>query len=237
MTTQSRTQMLVLTGLSIALIATGAFITVPLGPVPFTLQTLMVGIVLCLLPPKYAACAVGGYLLLGSLGLPVFSGFRGGIGVLAGPTGGFLIGFFVATLIIAFLRSRVLAIKAEGKRFAAFRSNTSTRKNSLESKASASKSSLEGKTTTTANELVQAASRPAWMAPALDIVSIVLLSIIYYIFGCAWFMVSTGASIEATLAACFIPFVIPDIIKGIAAFFCSQAVRSALGMRQLARHN
>ncbi|MDR2035379.1 MAG: biotin transporter BioY, partial [Coriobacteriales bacterium] len=111
MAARSKTQSLALTGLSIALISVGALIAVPFGPVPFTLQSLVVGLVICLLPPAYSVAAVGGYLALGCLGLPVFSGMRGGIAVLAGPTGGFLIGFLLAAVIIAFIRSRVLRSK------------------------------------------------------------------------------------------------------------------------------
>jgi biotin transport system substrate-specific component len=107
MNNTTRTRGLVLSGLSIALLSVGAFITVPFGPVPFTLQTMMLGIVVCILSPKQAVVAVAGYLLLGTLGLPIFAGMRGGIGVLAGPTGGFLVGFLVATVIIAVLRSRL----------------------------------------------------------------------------------------------------------------------------------
>ena len=187
----SRTRSLVLTGLCIALIATGAFITVPLGPIPFTLQTMMIGIAVCLLPPAYSVAAVGGYLALGFLGLPVFSGFRGGIGVLAGPTGGFLVGFLLAAIIIAVMRSLLLA---------------------------------SGKTT------VGAPARPRWFAPAVDVISLVLLSVTYYTLGLLWFSVSTGATMEAALAATVVPFVIPDIVKAIGAFVCVQPVRIALGL-------
>jgi biotin transport system substrate-specific component len=98
-----------LIGLSIALMAVGAFITLPFGPVPFTLQTLMLVLVLLILTPAEAVAAVGGYLLLGAIGLPIFSGMRGGLGVLAGPTGGFLIGFLLGAVVAAV--SRLLVAK------------------------------------------------------------------------------------------------------------------------------
>jgi biotin transport system substrate-specific component len=101
----SRTRSIVLCGLSIALLAVGAAIQLPLGPVPFTLQTMMLVIVLLILTPSEALIAVGGYLVLGAIGLPVFSGFRGGFGVLLGPTGGFLTGFFLAALVVGLLRT------------------------------------------------------------------------------------------------------------------------------------
>jgi biotin transport system substrate-specific component len=86
-------------GLSIALMAVAAWVTVPFGPVPFTLQTLAVMFVLFALPPKLALVAIGGYLVLGGIGLPVFSSFKGGLAALLGPTGGFIVGFFVAGAI------------------------------------------------------------------------------------------------------------------------------------------
>ena len=86
-------------GVAVALLAVSAMITVPLGPVPFTLQTMA----LALLPPvlgnRDATCAVALYLLLGAVGLPVFSGFSGGVAHLLGPTGGYLWGFLVGTAL------------------------------------------------------------------------------------------------------------------------------------------
>ena len=112
---RSRTQSIVLCGLSIALLAVGAAITLPFGPVPFTLQTLMLILIVLILTPQETVAAVGGYLLLGAIGLPLFSGFRGGFGILLGPTGGFLMGFFVAALLVAALRG-AFGPKATGKK-------------------------------------------------------------------------------------------------------------------------
>ena len=82
-------------GLSVAFMTVSAWITVPFGPIPFTLQTLAVMFVLFALKPKEALTSIAVYLILGALGLPVFSSFRGGIAALVGPTGGF-IGFLIA---------------------------------------------------------------------------------------------------------------------------------------------
>ncbi len=82
-------------GLSVALIAVSAWIVVPLGPIPFTLQMLSVTLVMYLLPTRQAIIAIFVYVLLGALGVPVFSGMRGGLGVLMGPTGGFLVGYLI----------------------------------------------------------------------------------------------------------------------------------------------
>lgn len=81
------------TGLVVALLAVSAWVTVPFGPVPFTLQTMALALVPAVLDRRAALASVAIYLLLGGIGLPVFSGFGGGVGVLAGPTGGYLWGF------------------------------------------------------------------------------------------------------------------------------------------------
>ena len=91
----SRTRSIAFVALSIALMAVGAWVTVPLGPVPFTLQIFVFTFALVMLEPKLAFASVLGYIVLGAIGVPVFSGMRGGIGVLAGPTGGFLWGYIV----------------------------------------------------------------------------------------------------------------------------------------------
>lgn len=94
--TNGRTVSIAFCGLSIAFMAVGAWITVPFGPVPFTLQTLAVMFVLFALSPKQALASIAGYLMLGAIGLPVFASFKGGIATLIGPTGGFIVGFLVA---------------------------------------------------------------------------------------------------------------------------------------------
>ena len=79
------------------LIAVCAWIAIP-SAVPFTLQTFGLFTALGLLGGKRGTLAVLLYLLLGLVGIPVFSSFRGGFGVLAGITGGYLIGFLFAAL-------------------------------------------------------------------------------------------------------------------------------------------
>lgn len=79
------------------LIAICAWISIP-ATVPFTLQTFAVMCAMGLLGGKRATWAVLLYLLLGAVGLPVFSNFRGGLGMLLGVTGGYLVGFLASTL-------------------------------------------------------------------------------------------------------------------------------------------
>ncbi len=105
-----RTRSITFIGLSVALLAVSAWITIPLGPVPFTMQTFVEVFVLLALRSRESIATAVAYLFLGSLGLPLFSSMRGGIGVVAGPTGGFLIGFVIGTL------AAVLFLKLLGNR-------------------------------------------------------------------------------------------------------------------------
>lgn len=81
-----------------ALTAVCAWICIPLGDTVFTLQTFAVFLTLGLLGGKWGTAAISCYLLLGAVGVPVFSAFRGGIGAILGPTGGYLWGFLCTAL-------------------------------------------------------------------------------------------------------------------------------------------
>ena len=83
-----------------ALTALGAFIMIPLPPVPVTLQTLFVDLAGALLGGYLGAMSQVVYILLGVVGLPVFAGGKAGAGVLIGPTGGYLFGFVAGAFVI-----------------------------------------------------------------------------------------------------------------------------------------
>lgn len=90
---------LVWTALLAALLAAGAFLHVPLGPVPISLQTMFVLLCGFVLGPWRGLLAVGLYLLAGFAGLPVFSGGASGLAHFLGPTGGYMIGFLPCAAI------------------------------------------------------------------------------------------------------------------------------------------
>ena len=75
------------------------WISIPFGDISITMQTFSVMLTLLLLGGRWGTLTIGVYLLLGAVGIPVFSGFRGGIGVLLGATGGYLFGFFLMGLL------------------------------------------------------------------------------------------------------------------------------------------
>lgn len=95
---KSTTKDLVFIALSTTIIIVCSFITIPFY-VPFTMQTFAIFTIIGLLGTKKAFLSVAIYLLLGAIGLPVFSGFQGGIGSLFGVTGGYLFGFLLTTFL------------------------------------------------------------------------------------------------------------------------------------------
>ena len=80
-----------------ALICVIAPFTLPIGPIPISMTTLGLYLTVNLFGRKKALAVCGMYLLIGFVGLPVFSGFTGGPAKLLGPTGGFLVGYLLLT--------------------------------------------------------------------------------------------------------------------------------------------
>jgi biotin transport system substrate-specific component len=97
-----------LTALFAALIAAGAFISIPIpgSPVPIVLQNLFILLSGMILGPLWGCGAVGLYLLAGAIGAPVFAGGTGGFVRFMGPTGGFLIGYVLVALIAGLIAGR-----------------------------------------------------------------------------------------------------------------------------------
>jgi biotin transport system substrate-specific component len=96
----------------IALITMGSWVSIPFFPVPITLQTMFVLLAGAVMK-RYAVIPVSLYVLFGAIGLPVFHNGIAGIGVLLGPTGGYLIGFIPAALIVGIAyeqRSRLVRL-------------------------------------------------------------------------------------------------------------------------------
>lgn len=103
MNTSKQLKMTVYTSLFVALIAIGAFIAIPIGPVPIVLQNMFVLLAAIILGPVWGVACVAIYLLIGLAGLPVFAGGTSGIGKLFGPTGGYLLGYLPAVFVTAWI--------------------------------------------------------------------------------------------------------------------------------------
>jgi biotin transport system substrate-specific component len=91
---------------SIAALAASAKLQVPMLPVPITLQTAVVLLLPCLLGWRLALTILGGYFATGAAGIPVFAGTTAGPTYFFGPTGGYLIGFALATFVVGTLFDR-----------------------------------------------------------------------------------------------------------------------------------
>jgi len=95
---------LVWTALMAATIGAGAYLIVPIGPIPVSMQPFFVFLAGYVLGPRYGVMAVGLYILAGVIGLPVFVGGKSGLGHLFGPTGGYLFGFVVSAWLCGIAR-------------------------------------------------------------------------------------------------------------------------------------
>lgn len=115
----TKTFRITLSAVFIALIAVCTQISVPMV-IPFTMQTFAIFLALLMLGGEDGCITVAVYILIGAAGMPVFSKFSGGVGMLLGPTGGFIFGFFLmAALYLAAtkvfgnsLRVKVLSLTA-----------------------------------------------------------------------------------------------------------------------------
>lgn len=202
----ARARSVAFVGLTIAIMAVSAWVTVPLGPIPFTLQMFAITFAVVALTPGEAMAAIAGYLLLGAVGVPVFSGMRGGIGVLAGPTGGFLWGYLfgvaAAVLFLHVVRGHV------GKR-----------------------SGDAGTRLTRAERAALAPSRRAMLFVrnfGIDLAAGVMFTAIAYVCGCAQYMVVGHVDLLTAFLTAVAPFMVVDACKIVAAVICADAVRAAV---------
>jgi len=95
-----KTRILAQTALMVALMCVCAWISIPFGAQPFTMQTFAVFVAAALLGAKGGLIVVMIYILLGCAGLPVFSAMQGGLGIVLGNTGGYMLGFVFIALIV-----------------------------------------------------------------------------------------------------------------------------------------
>ena len=97
--------------LMVVLITVCSWISIP-APVPFTLQTFAVFFALLFLGGHHGMTAICVYLIMGAIGLPVFTGFQGGMGVLAGAYGGYIGGFLVTAILFRLMAKDASQIRS-----------------------------------------------------------------------------------------------------------------------------
>lgn len=93
-------KMWIVSALFAAVIAIFAQLTIPLPLIPITGQTFAIGLAVTILGLRYGFLSVLLYIFLGLIGVPVFSGMTGGLGIITGPTGGYIIGFLPAAILM-----------------------------------------------------------------------------------------------------------------------------------------
>lgn len=97
-----KTHELTITAIFSAIICILSVITIPIGTIPISLSLFAIMLSAISLGAKKGIISVIVYILIGALGLPVFSGFKGGFHILFGPTGGFIISYIFVALIMSF---------------------------------------------------------------------------------------------------------------------------------------
>ncbi|WP_331456705.1 biotin transporter BioY [Bacillus sp. FJAT-27916] len=99
---RSKTKNMMIIAMYAAILSILAQVTIPLPLIPITGQTLAVGLIATIIGSRFSTYTVLIYLALGTIGIPVFSGFTSGLGVLFGPTGGYLFGFIPAAFLTGY---------------------------------------------------------------------------------------------------------------------------------------
>ena len=99
---------------STALIVVSAWLAVPFGEVPITMQTAVICLIAGLLGAKRAAFAVTAYIFLGAVGVPVFAGFTGGVARLIAPMGGYIVGFLPLAIVVGLVADRTKKMEKRG---------------------------------------------------------------------------------------------------------------------------
>lgn len=98
-----QTKNILLAGTFTALMIMSSYIVIPIGPVPHSMQPLMVMLSGFLLGPKWGSLGICTWILLGAFGLPVFNQGQAGLSMLVGPTGGFIFGFIGCSFLSGYL--------------------------------------------------------------------------------------------------------------------------------------
>lgn len=207
---RSRTRSIAFVALTIAIMAVSAWVTIPIGPIPFTLQMFAIPFAIVVLSPKQAIAAIAGYLILGAIGVPVFSGMRGGFGVLAGPTGGFLWGYIFGVVAAAFFLQFV-------------RTHTSWGASRAELACAAAQDPAAIASLSMGARIVR-----FFRMAGVEVVAGVIFTALAYVCGCIQYMALMNVGVEVAFMACCAPFIVLDLIKIVAAVLCAQAVKGAV---------
>lgn len=181
-------------------------ISLPLGNVPFTLQVFAVMIISLLLDKKLSFLSMIIYILIGAIGIPAFSNFKGGFSVLLGPTGGYILSLPICAFVVSFLYEKI--------------NNNSNIKNK---KILQDNSSVENENSTYNNYKYF-----LFKNNLLTFISMLIGLFIVYFFGTLQFMIITKNTFFVSLSICVFPFIIFDLIKIIFALILNNKIKKRL---------
>ena len=198
--------MLVLTGIFAAIVTICSWITVPLPFTQVPINLAVLGVLLAggCLGSKYGSLSILIYILLGAVGIPVFAGFGAGLGTLAGPTGGYIVGYILCAAIAGLGGGS--AQQTQGGAAAAPRAQSSD---------PANQNPASGTRTTHRTSIRLALCMLLGVAAC-------------YALGTLWYAHLMQTTIWAALALCVIPFIPCDALKIAAAVFLVTRLRHLL---------
>lgn len=225
----SNTTYMILCGLFAALTAICSFITIPLGftPIPLNLGTLGMFLAGGILGKKYGTLSISVYVLMGATGVPVFAGFRAGLSVLAGPTGGYIAGYIAGAFIIGSILDAALRNDA-GKNAATKKSrklDSDGQNTDPNSALQADSAKQDDNPTDTPQPDSGSQNAKRMKRPWIYIIALSLGMAICYFLGTLWFMYSTKTGLYASLLACVVPFLAGDAVKIIVATLLIRKLR------------
>lgn len=192
------TNKLILTGMFTAIISVMSQIIIPIQPIPFSLSLMAIFLTGILLEPKYAFFATLAYILLGAFGLPVFAGLKGGIHILSGMTGGFIMAYPIMALVTSLFYRLSRRVK-----FTSY--NDKDKSISLNDKDK-STLSIERRNLSNSHKIKIAQL-------SITVLGMLISLFLCYLIGTLWFSYVSGSSIAYSLAVCVYPFIVFDLIK------------------------
>lgn len=216
-----KTKTMAYIALMTVILVVSAWITVPMG-IPLTLQTYGVFSALLILGGKYGTVSIFLYILIGVIGVPVFSGFSGGVGVIMGPTGGYILGFLLMGIVYWLI---TVPVERAEKRLAEDLKNREKLKNSEENW----------------EDRIFAEAKKVSRGKFIRILALLAGLVVCYAFGTFWFMFVYAASEKAAalntaVAVCVLPYILPDLVKLVLAYvLCDRFLKIMKRAGEIAR--
>lgn len=214
---------LVVCAMMTGIICIFAPMSVPIGLVPISLTNLVLYFMVYILGMRGTLISYTVYLLLGIVGLPVFSNYTGGVGKLAGPTGGYLIGFYFMIAISGLALALTYAPWFERT------VNRTTKNRDVETQTNRNQDpdTQTEQNRETVNQ-AKAMNKIRVLRILITICGMILGTAVAYAFGTAWFVFQQQCEVKYALTVCVYPFIPFDLAKIAVASVLGFSVRMGL---------